>query len=168
MSSITIDNPDPAINKRLRIRAASHPGFATILSIVVAPILCFWASLTPPISASVSRRWRGAACCFVSPVVVIVGSITVIIATMSINIVANFVSPAYDIVNLYPERINVRLGGLITSILSVLVCSWPFVASPHAITLSVSIFGAGLGPMFAIIVTDYYLLKQQSVGPEDL
>ena len=103
-----------------------------------------------------------------NPVVVIVGSITFIVATMGINIVANFVSPAYDIANLYPERINFRLGGLITSILSVLVCPWLFVASPHAITLFVSIFGSVLGPMFGIIVADYYLVKRQSVDVNDL
>ncbi len=103
-----------------------------------------------------------------NPVVVIIGSVTFIVATMGINIVANFVSPAYDIANLYPERINFRLGGLITSILSVLVCPWLFVASPHAITLFVSIFGSVLGPMFGIIVADYYLVKRQTVVLEDL
>ncbi len=103
-----------------------------------------------------------------NPVVVIIGSITFIVATMGINIVANFVSPAYDIANLYPERINFRLGGLITSVLSVLVCPWLFVASPQAITLFVSIFGAVLGPMFGIMVADYYLVKQQVVVVDDL
>jgi NCS1 family nucleobase:cation symporter-1 len=103
-----------------------------------------------------------------NPVVVIVGSVTFIVATMGINIVANFVSPAYDIANLYPERINFRLGGLITSILSVLVCPWLFVASPQAITLFVSIFGSVLGPMFGIIVADYYLVRAQHVVVEDL
>jgi NCS1 family nucleobase:cation symporter-1 len=103
-----------------------------------------------------------------NPVVVIIGSLTFIVATMGINIVANFVSPAYDIANLYPERINFRLGGLITSVLSVLVCPWLFVASPHAITLFVSIFGSVLGPMFGIIVADYYLVKQQVVDVDDL
>ncbi len=103
-----------------------------------------------------------------NPVVVIIGSITFIVATMGINIVANFVSPAYDIANLYPERINFRLGGLITSVLSVLVCPWLFVASPQAITLFVSIFGAVLGPMFGIMVADYYLVKRQLVVVDDL
>ena len=103
-----------------------------------------------------------------NPVVVVIGSITFIVATMGINIVANFVSPAYDISNLYPERINFRLGGLITSVLSVLVCPWLFVASPQAITLFVSIFGAVLGPMFGIMVTDYYLVKRQAIVVEDL
>ena len=87
---------------------------------------------------------------------------------MGINIVANFVSPAYDIANLYPERINFKLGGLITSVLSVLVCPWLFVASPQAITLFVSIFGAVLGPMFGIMVADYYLVKRQIIAVDDL
>jgi len=103
-----------------------------------------------------------------NPVVVVIGSITFIVATMGINIVANFVSPAYDISNLKPEKINFRMGGLITSILSVLVCPWQFVASPSAITLFVSIFGSVLGPMFGIMLADYYLVKKQSVVLDDL
>jgi NCS1 family nucleobase:cation symporter-1 len=102
------------------------------------------------------------------PVVVIIGSITFIVATMGINIVANFVSPAYDIANLWPEKISFRLGGLITSILSVLVCPWQFVASPHAITLFVSIFGSVLGPLFGIMIADYFLVKRQAVVLADL
>jgi NCS1 family nucleobase:cation symporter-1 len=103
-----------------------------------------------------------------NPIVVIVGSITFIVATMGINIVANFVSPAYDISNLRPEHISFRMGGFITSILSVLVCPWLFVASPSAITLFVSIFGSVLGPMFGIMIVDYYLVKRQAVTVDDL
>ncbi len=103
-----------------------------------------------------------------NPFVVILGSITFIVATMGINIVANFVSPAYDISNLSPQYINFKMGGLITSILSALVCPWLFVASPAAITLFVSIFGSALGPMFGIMIADYYLVKKQHVAVEDL
>jgi NCS1 family nucleobase:cation symporter-1 len=103
-----------------------------------------------------------------NPIVVIVGSITFIVATMGINIVANFVSPAYDITNLRSEHISFRMGGFITSILSVLVCPWLFVASPSAITLFVSIFGSVLGPMFGIMIVDYYLVKRQAVTVDDL
>src|ERR1700744_1030318 len=103
-----------------------------------------------------------------NPWVVAIGSITFIVATMGINIVANFVSPAYDISNLYPEKIDFRRGGLITSVLSVMVCPWIFVSSPQAITIFVSIFGAALGPMFGIMVADYYLVKRQQVDLDDL
>jgi NCS1 family nucleobase:cation symporter-1 len=103
-----------------------------------------------------------------NPWVVGLGAVTFIVATMGINIVANFVSPAYDISNLYPEKIDFRLGGLITSILSVLVCPWIFVSSPQAITVFVGVFGAALGPMFGIMIADYYVVKRQQVILEDL
>ena len=103
-----------------------------------------------------------------NPWVVGLGAATFIVATMGINIVANFVSPAYDISNLYPGKIDFRRGGLITSILSVMVCPWIFVSSPQAITIFVSIFGAALGPMFGIMVADYYLVKRQHISLSDL
>jgi len=53
-------------------------------------------------------------------------------------------------------------------VLSVLVCPWLFVANPQAIILFVSIFGAVLGPMFGIMVADYYLVKRQVVAVDDL
>ena len=46
-----------------------------------------------------------------NPLVSIIGAITFIVATMGINIVANFVSPAYDIANLAPQKINFKMGG---------------------------------------------------------
>ena len=49
-----------------------------------------------------------------------------------------------------------------------MVCPWIFVSSPQAITIFVSIFGAALGPMFGIMVSDYYLVKRQQVVLEDL
>lgn len=103
-----------------------------------------------------------------NPIASIIGSITFIVATMGINIVANFVSPAYDIANLAPQKINFKMAALITSILSVLVCPWLFVSSAQAITIFVSIFGAVLGPMFGIMVADYYLIKRQIVKLDDL
>lgn len=99
---------------------------------------------------------------------VVLGSVTFIIATMGINIVANFVSPAYDFANLFPKHINFKRGGLITSILAVMVCPWIFVDSPKAITVFVSIFGAVLAPLFGVMVSDFYLLKKQVLKVEDL
>jgi NCS1 family nucleobase:cation symporter-1 len=103
-----------------------------------------------------------------NPLITVIGSITFIVATIGINIVANFVSPAYDIANLAPSRIDFRLGGLITSVASVVVCPWLFVDSPRAILLFIGILGSILGPMFGIMMSDYYLVKKQQVRVEDL
>jgi NCS1 family nucleobase:cation symporter-1 len=99
---------------------------------------------------------------------VAIGSITFIIATMGINIVANFVSPAYDIANLFPKHVDFKKGGLIASILAVIVCPWIFVDSPKAITIFVSVFGAVLAPMYGVMMADYYLVKRQQVKTADL
>jgi len=99
---------------------------------------------------------------------VVIGSITFVIATMGINIVANFVSPAYDISNLFPEKIDFKKGGLIASILAVVVCPWIFVDSPKAITVFVSVFGAVLAPLYGIMMADYYLMKRQAVQVNEL
>lgn len=99
---------------------------------------------------------------------VVLGSVTFIIATMGINIVANFVSPAYDFANLFPKHVDFKRGGLITSVLAVAVCPWIFVDSPKAITVFVSVFGAVLAPLFGVMVADFYLLKNQVLKVEDL
>jgi nucleobase:cation symporter-1, NCS1 family len=96
-------------------------------------------------------------------VAVVIGSLTFIVATMGINIVANFVSPAYDIANLFPRHVDFRRGGLIASILAVLVCPWIFVDSPKAITIFVSVFGSVLAPLYGVMMADFYLLKKQQV-----
>ena len=101
-------------------------------------------------------------------VAVFIGSVTFIIATMGINIVANFVSPAYDFANLFPKHVDFKRGGLITSILAVLVCPWIFVDSPHAITIFVSVFGAILAPLYGVMVADYYLVKREIVNTPEL
>ncbi|WP_250472347.1 NCS1 family nucleobase:cation symporter-1 [Caballeronia sp. GAFFF1] len=99
---------------------------------------------------------------------VAVGSITFVIATMGINIVANFVSPAYDIANLFPKHVDFKKGGLIASVLAVVVCPWIFVDSPKAITIFVSVFGAVLAPLYGVMIADYYLVKRQHVNAGEL
>jgi len=100
--------------------------------------------------------------------VTVLGCLTLIIATIGINIVANFVSPAYDMVNLWPDKIDFKRGGLITSVLSALVFPWNFFSSPAAIGVFVGTFGACLGPLYGIIIADYYLVKKQQVNVSDL
>ena len=134
--------------------------FAVIVVIVTAgSAKVFGHMIMDPIEivARIDNKWA-----------VVLGSVTFIIATMGINIVANFVSPAYDFANLFPKHVDFRRGGLITSVLAVAVCPWIFVDSPKAITVFVSVFGAVLAPLFGVMVADFYLLKKQVLKVEDL
>ena len=97
-----------------------------------------------------------------------IGCITFIIATMGINIVANFVSPAYDLANLFPKYINFRRGGLLTSFLAVLILPWHLFNSPVIINYFVGALGAFLGPLYGVMIADYYKIKKSDVSVQDL
>jgi len=93
---------------------------------------------------------------------------TFIIATLGINLVANFVSPAFDLANVAPKRISFRTGGLLAAGITLFTFPWHFVRSPQAITVFVGTIGGFLGPMYAIMAADFYLVKQGRVNGDDL
>jgi NCS1 family nucleobase:cation symporter-1 len=101
-----------------------------------------------------------------SIVVLILGAVTFAVATIGINIVANFVSPCYDLANALPKYIDFKRGGLITAVLAVLVTPWTIYNSPVAINYFLGGLGALLGPLFGIIVVDYYLIKRGRVDDD--
>jgi NCS1 family nucleobase:cation symporter-1 len=103
-----------------------------------------------------------------STLVLILGALTFAIATMGINIVANFVSPAYDLSNAVPKHIDFKRGGLITALLALLVTPWNIYNSPVAINYFLGGLGAFLGPLFGIIFVDYYLVKRGRVDVDAL
>ena len=103
-----------------------------------------------------------------SIVVLILGAVTFAVATIGINIVANFVSPCYDLSNAFPKHIDFRRGGLITAVLAVVVTPWNIYSSPVAINYFLGGLGALLGPLFGIIVVDYYLVKRGRVDDDGL
>jgi NCS1 family nucleobase:cation symporter-1 len=103
-----------------------------------------------------------------SIVVLLLGAITFAIATVGINIVANFVSPCYDLSNAFPKYIDFKRGGLITAVLAVVVTPWNIYNNPVAINYFLGGLGALLGPLFGIIVVDYYLVKRGRIEVDGL
>ncbi|MDQ3863624.1 MAG: NCS1 family nucleobase:cation symporter-1, partial [Actinomycetota bacterium] len=100
--------------------------------------------------------------------VLILGALTFAIATVGINIVANFVSPCYDLANAFPKHIDFKRGGLITALAALLVTPWNVYNSPVAINYFLGGLGAFLGPLFGIIFVDYYLIRQGRVDVDAL
>ena len=47
-----------------------------------------------------------------------------VLATIGVNIVANFVSAAYDMSNVNPKRISFKTGGIIASFAALLSTPW--------------------------------------------
>jgi NCS1 family nucleobase:cation symporter-1 len=99
----------------------------------------------------------------------IVAAITFFMATIGINLVANFVPPAYDLANLFPSKIDFRIGGMITALIAFPIGAlWVAVISQLGIFGFVNTLGAVLAPMYGIMVTDYYIVKKQELDTQDL
>lgn len=98
----------------------------------------------------------------------LIGALGFMVATLGINVVANLVSPAYDLSNLMPKHIDFKRGAIITAIVSVVVLPWKIFASPVAVNYFLGGLAAFLGPIFAIIVVDYYLIKKEEVDVQML
>ncbi len=90
-------------------------------------------------------------------------------ATVGINMVANFVPPAYDLANLIPSKINFRIGGLITAIFGFIIGGlWVSTITKMGLFPFVNTLGAILAPVFGIMITDYYIIKKQKIDVDDL
>jgi NCS1 family nucleobase:cation symporter-1 len=125
-----------------------------ILAVITSPNAP--AGLAAPLLASGGAR----------VMVAILGVVGVAVASISVNIAANVVSPANDFANLAPRLISFRTGGLITAVIGLLMVPWKLVG--------VGVIGwligysALLGPIAGIMIADYWILRKQHLDVGEL
>ncbi len=106
---------------------------------------------------------------FHQPVVAFVALISILIATLNVNIGANVVSPSNDFSNLAPKYISFRTGGLITGLLGLAMMPWRLMASFGSYIFGWLVGYSGLlGPVAGIMVADYFLLRHRQLDVTDL
>ncbi len=100
--------------------------------------------------------------------VMLLGAFTFVTATIGINIVANFVSPAFDFANVAPQYISFRIGGFIAAIGSVFIMPWKLFDSPETIHYTLDMLSAFIGPLFGILLADFYIIRKQKINIDAL
>jgi cytosine/uracil/thiamine/allantoin permease len=84
------------------------------------------------------------------------------VATLSTNIAANVVAPANAFVNLNPQRLTFRTGGLIAASLGAIICPWKLIGSTGGyIFVWLVGYSALLGPVVGIMLVDYFLVRRR-------
>jgi NCS1 family nucleobase:cation symporter-1 len=92
---------------------------------------------------------------------VMIGLVIITIDTISVNIAANLVGPAYDFASLWPRRISYRIGGYITVALGALIAPWKLLATTQGyIFVWLTGYGALLGPIAGIMIADYWIVRR--------
>lgn len=116
------------------------------------------AGLDQPLIASAAVRM----------LVAVIALVGVVIATISVNIAANVVSPANDFANLAPKHISFKTGGLITGILGVVMLPWKLMGSAAVVFAWLIGYSALLGPIAGVMIADYWLIRKAKLDVPDL
>lgn len=106
---------------------------------------------------------------FGSPVVVMISTFALAVATLSTNIAANVVGPANDFANVAPKYLSYRTGGLLTAVIGVLMMPWKLLATSASYVFTWLVgYSALLGPIGGILIADYFIIRRQTLHVEEL
>ncbi len=102
------------------------------------------------------------------PALTIIGAILLGIATISVNIPANIVSPAYDLTNLFAKHLSFKKSAVIAIAISFVYMPWRLMQNPTVLYGLLGNIGAVLGPVTGIIMADYLVIRQQRIDVHEL
>ena len=95
--------------------------------------------------------------------------IFILVSSLSTNLIANYIPSQNTLINFLPNSLNVKNTGIIIIILGLVVgMFWSPVFSQSSIMLIVNTFASIFGPMFGLIICDYYLIKKQKINHKEL
>jgi nucleobase:cation symporter-1, NCS1 family len=103
-----------------------------------------------------------------NPVLTVVGALLITFATLSVNIAANLVSPAYDLTNLLPKIFNFRRAAVVGILLSFVYMPWRLMQTPATLFSVLGNIGAVLGPATGIIMADYFVVRRRLLDVPEL
>jgi len=100
---------------------------------------------------------------------VVVALSALVIATLTTNLAANVVAPAYGFSNLNPKKICFKMGGYITAGIGIAIFPWKLLETAGGYLFVWLIgYSALLGPIAGILIVDYFLVRKSELDLDDL
>ncbi|CAM4040952.1 NCS1 family nucleobase:cation symporter-1 [Roseateles saccharophilus] len=128
-------------------------GLLAALAVFVtsATVVIYGKALWDPVD--LASRMTGAA--------VLIALIVLLVDTVSVNLAANLVGPAYDFSALAPGKVSYKLGGMLTAGIAIVMMPWKILASTQGYVFTWLIgYSALLGPVAGILIVDYYVVRK--------
>ncbi len=95
--------------------------------------------------------------------------IFIIIASASTNLIANFIPSQYSLINFLPSSLSLKSASFIIAFFGLLIgVFWLSYLSQIGILSFVDTFGAFFGPLFGVMICDYYLIKKGNLINKDI
>ena len=93
----------------------------------------------------------------------------IIFSSASTNLIANYVPTQNTLLNLMPTKLSLKTSAFIITFLGFVIgIFWLPLLSQIGILAFVDTFGAFFGPLFGIMVVDYYLVKKTNLNNKDI
>ena len=128
-------------------------GLLAALAVFVtsATVVIYGQAIWDPVT--LAGRMTGAA--------VLLALLVLLVDTISVNLAANLVGPAFDFFSLYPRGISYKAGGYITAVIAVAMMPWRILASTHGYIFTWLVgYSALLGSVAGILIVDYYHVRR--------
>ncbi len=102
---------------------------------------------------------------FLSTVVIIF----IIVASCSTNLIANYIPSQNILINFLPNKLNLSSSGLIIIFISFFVgLFWLPIFSQIGILSILDTIGSFFGPIFGVIIADYFLIRNAKIMNKDI
>lgn len=100
---------------------------------------------------------------------VVVALMALVVATLTTNLAANVVAPAYGFSNLNPKKISFTMGGYITAGIGIAIFPWKILETSGGYIYTWLIgYSALLGPIAGILIADYFVVRKSELDAESL
>ncbi len=136
-------------------------GLLAMMAVIVtsATVVLYGKAIWDPVD--LASRMTGAA--------VLIALLILLIDTVSVNLAANLVGPAYDFSSLAPKQISYRVGGYITAGIAIVMMPWKILESTQGYIFTWLIgYSALLGPIAGILIIDYYFIRKTELDVKQL
>ncbi|WP_125617091.1 NCS1 family nucleobase:cation symporter-1 [Specibacter cremeus] len=90
--------------------------------------------------------------------------LALLVLTIAVNLMANFVAPVYALTNLFPRHLNFRKAALVSACIGLVILPWNLYNNPVVIVYFLGGLGALLGPLFGVVMADYWLIRRSKVN----
>ena len=95
--------------------------------------------------------------------------IFIIIASASTNLIANFIPSQYSLINFSPSSLTLKSSSFIIVLMGFLVgIFWLTYLSQIGILSFIDTFSALFGPIFGIMISDFYLIRNKNLINKDI
>jgi nucleobase:cation symporter-1, NCS1 family len=93
----------------------------------------------------------------------------IIFASASTNLIANYVPAQNSLLNFLPSKLNLKNTAIIIGILGSLIgIFWLTFLSQIGVLSFIDTFSSFFGPLFGVMVVDYYLVKKKDIINKDI